>query len=161
MSYTIYSGNNLFSFNKEEFEQFCKDYTIIQAAGGIVKDELDRILFIYRRGFWDLPKGKLDEGESLIECAKREVEEECGITVSEVDDQPYITYHTYEEKGLSILKETYWYPMKATNVQPLIPQIEEHIEAIEWADDKRQERLLLKTYPMIRDMINAKNQKPL
>ena len=159
MSYTIYSGNNLFSFNEAEFQQFRKDYTIIQAAGGIVKDELDRTLFIYRRGFWDLPKGKLDEGESLIECAKREVEEECGITVQEVTDQPFITYHTYEEKGSSILKETYWYPMKATNNQPLIPQTEEQIEAIEWADNKRIEALLQNTYTMIRDMINAKNQK--
>ncbi|MEY3436043.1 MAG: hypothetical protein RL335_499 [Bacteroidota bacterium] len=161
MSYKIYSGNDLFEMEDADFSAFRTSYTIIQAAGGIVKDEMHRILFIFRRGVWDLPKGKLDEGETYIECAKREVEEECGIIVEAIDDLVYTTYHTYEEKGKKILKETFWFEMWASNQQKLTPQTEEQISAIEWADNFRQQELLKNTYPMIRDMIIAMNQKPL
>lgn len=142
-----------------DFETFRSHFTIIQAAGGIVKDELKRILFIFRRGKWDLPKGKLDKGETIPECAKREVEEECGIVVSEILDQVYTTYHIYEERGRVILKETFWYDMFATHEQKLIPQIEEDIHLIEWVKAEEQQKILANTYPMIRDIITSKNHK--
>lgn len=161
MSYKIYSGNDLLLFDEPAFLAFRASFTVIQGAGGIVRDEADRILFIFRREKWDLPKGKLDEGETIEECAKREVEEECGIVVSSVKDLAYTTFHTYEEKGKKILKETYWFNMTATNQQELVPQKEEQIIAIEWADPIRQQELLENTYPMIKDMIISVNQKPL
>lgn len=161
MRYKIYSGNEILEMDASEFSSFQQAFTIIQAAGGIVKDEEDRVLFIFRRGKWDLPKGKRDEGESLAECAKREVQEECGIVVDTVNERVYKTLHTYEEKGKNILKETFWYLMKATNKQMLKPQVEEQIEFIEWANEHRQEELLANTYPMIRDLIISVNQKPL
>lgn len=161
MRYKIYSGNEILEMDASEFSSFQQAFTIIQAAGGIVKDEEDRVLFIFRRGKWDLPKGKRNEGESLAECAKREVQEECGIVVDTVNERVYKTLHTYEEKGKNILKETFWYLMKATNKQMLKPQVEEQIEFIEWANEHRQEELLANTYPMIRDLIISVNQKPL
>jgi ADP-ribose pyrophosphatase YjhB (NUDIX family) len=51
---------------------------IVMAAGGLVENEHGEILLIYRKKHWDLPKGKLDAGETLEECAVREVEEETG-----------------------------------------------------------------------------------
>jgi 8-oxo-dGTP pyrophosphatase MutT (NUDIX family) len=52
---------------------------IIKAGGGIVVNEQNEVLLIYRRGKWDLPKGKLDDGETIEECALREVKEETGL----------------------------------------------------------------------------------
>lgn len=161
MGYKIYSGNTILTLNESDFIAFKASYTLIQAAGGLVRDELDRLLFIFRREKWDLPKGKLDDGETIEACAQREVEEECGIKVLTVNELAYITYHTYEEKGNQILKETFWFNMRSSNQQPLIPQIEEQIIALEWADQVRQQALLENTYPMIRDMVISVNQKPL
>ena len=58
---------------------FYKKFTIVVAAGGLVQNEKKEILLIFRRGKWDLPKGKLDKGEKLEVCAIREVEEETGL----------------------------------------------------------------------------------
>ena len=53
----------------------------IVAAGGIVKNEEGKTLIIFRRGFWDLPKGKVEKGEKIINAAQREVEEETGVKI--------------------------------------------------------------------------------
>ena len=74
---------------------FFKKFTIVQAAGGMVKNEKNETLLIFRRGKWDLPKGKLDKGESLEECAVREVEEETGLKNVKLVSPLIITYHTY------------------------------------------------------------------
>lgn len=161
MAYKIYSGNDQFLLEEAEFSAFRASYRVIQAAGGIVRDELDRILFIFRRGKWDLPKGKLDEGETILECAKREVEEECGILVSTVTGFACTTYHLYEERGQKILKETFWYFMNASNQQQLLPQLEEDITSIEWMAVDDLQKVLSDTYPLIADIITSMNQKPL
>ncbi|MCK7539615.1 MAG: NUDIX domain-containing protein [Marinilabiliales bacterium] len=58
-------------------------FNIVIAAGGFVRNEKDEILFIFRRGHWDLPKGKLNHKKGIIEkkkdAAVREVMEETGI----------------------------------------------------------------------------------
>ena len=56
-----------------------KKFEIVKAAGGLVLNENKELLFIFRRGKWDLPKGKLDEGETIEQCAIREVAEETGV----------------------------------------------------------------------------------
>jgi 8-oxo-dGTP pyrophosphatase MutT (NUDIX family) len=111
---------------------FFKKFTFVQAAGGLVTNEKKEILIIFRRGKWDLPKGKLDKGESLEECAVREVEEETGLQKVKMISPVVITYHTYHEGARFILKESHWYKMKVSGDQKLIPQSSEDIHEIKW-----------------------------
>lgn len=120
----------------EDFDQLVQDFkghfTIIEAAGGIVREEHGDILAIFRRGCWDLPKGKIDPGESSDAAALREVEEETGVQKLLGKDLIYTSYHTYrEKKNRRILKKTYWYTMVAPR-QALVPQTEEDIEQAIW-----------------------------
>lgn len=86
--------------------RFVSLYTLIEAAGGLVKNEEDKYLVIFRRGKWDLPKGKLDYDETPEQAAVREVEEECGIGQLRILKALPATFHTYPEGGKRILKNT-------------------------------------------------------
>jgi len=140
---------------KAVWKAFKKRYKRLNAAGGFVLDEQGRVLAIRRLGLWDLPKGKLETGESVAECAVREVEEECGIKDITLGDQLSTTWHTYEHKGRSILKRTDWFLMHASADQTLIPQHEEAIEEVKWLDEKGIEELLEDTYNSIRQVVQA------
>jgi mutator protein MutT len=121
----------------------------IQAAGGIVENEKGEILFIFRRGKWDLPKGKLDDGETIEECAVREVEEETGIKNIEAGELIDTTIHHYTENGIEIEKETFWYAMKVTGEQALVPQLEEDITELKWVGEHELQPFLQNTYKNI------------
>ncbi|MBV9986191.1 MAG: NUDIX domain-containing protein, partial [Chitinophagaceae bacterium] len=101
----------------------------IVAAGGLVQNENGELLMIYRRGKWDLPKGKLDKGESIEACALREVTEETGVRNLQLGALIDIGYHEYFDKYLQqeVIKETHWFRMSATGTQHLVPQTEEDI----------------------------------
>src|SRR5687767_1785021 len=86
----------------DAFEAVKKEFTLIQASGGLVYNG-NKILLIFRRGKWDLPKGKLDEGEDLVRCALREIQEETGLNEIAFEQTLCITYHTYYERGKHIL----------------------------------------------------------
>lgn len=131
-----------------------KRFNIVQAAGGIVLNEQDEILFMFRRGKWDLPKGKLDPGESLEECAVREVQEETGLREVFLRNFFLTTFHTYEENQTHILKESYWYTMQAAGKQELIPQLEEDIHEVKWVKKEHLPVVLGNTYRSISDVIN-------
>ena len=91
------------------------------------------IALIKRKGVWDLPKGKQDRGESIIECARREVSEELGIAWPTVHSHLGQTWHTYFEDGIEILKTTYWYAMKPSEMEPdFVPETREQIEQVQW-----------------------------
>jgi 8-oxo-dGTP pyrophosphatase MutT (NUDIX family) len=107
---------------------FKRKFIFIQAAGGLVYTKEHELLLIFRRGKWDLPKGKLDEGELLETCAVREVKEETGLSNISLEKPLCISYHTYQQDGKSVLKESHWYLMKAANNEILVPQTEEDIE---------------------------------
>lgn len=125
----------------------------IIAAGGIVENENKEILLIFRRGKWDLPKGKLDEGETIEECAVREVEEETGLRSIQQGELIEVTLHNYIEKGTEIEKETYWYAMKVEGEQKLVAQTEEDIEDIKWVKESELPVYLANTYNNIIDII--------
>jgi 8-oxo-dGTP pyrophosphatase MutT (NUDIX family) len=125
----------------------------IVAAGGIVENEERKILFQHRRGKWDLPKGKLDEGESIEECAVREVEEETGLRNIELGELVGVTHHTYTERGKEIDKETHWYAMKVTGEQTLVPQLEEDIHELKWVSEIELGAYLSDTFPNIVEIV--------
>ncbi len=122
---------------------------LIFAAGGIVENENKEILLIFRRGKWDLPKGKLDEGETIEECAVREVEEETGLTSIFLGELIDVTTHFYNERGVEIEKETHWYAMKVSGVQNLSAQIEEQISEVKWVKESELSHYLSNTYDNI------------
>ncbi|MFT6183235.1 MAG: 8-oxo-dGTP pyrophosphatase MutT (NUDIX family) [Flavobacteriales bacterium] len=135
------------------FETLKSIYKIVEAAGGVVKNNKNEILFIFRNGKWDLPKGKLEKGESIEECAVREVAEECGITPPELGDFLKTTYHTYEHKGEKVLKPTHWYAMRSSGNDQLIPQEEEGITEVKWVPKSEFPLILQNTYPNIAELI--------
>jgi 8-oxo-dGTP pyrophosphatase MutT (NUDIX family) len=137
----------------QAWNDFLDDYTLVEAAGGVVKNQRDELLIIFRKKKWDLPKGKLDYDESPQSAAVREVKEECGVDV-ELGKFLLKTYHTYTEKNKSILKKTHWYTMTTSDERKLKPQIEEEIEKAVWMS----ERLIFtdvfeNTYESIKDVL--------
>ncbi|MEQ8523821.1 NUDIX domain-containing protein [Gracilimonas sp.] len=109
----------------------------IKAAGGVVlrfiaDSIIPEVLMIYRNGYWDLPKGKLEEGESIEMCAVREVAEEVGSSLPAIVSTIGTSYHEYPEKGKTMGKTTWWYSMIFTRPETFIPQEKEGIEQVEW-----------------------------
>lgn len=132
---------------------FFKHFTLIKAAGGLIKNKKGEILLIFRRGKWDLPKGKLDDHETIVQCAKREVQEETGLHELETGKLIEITYHTYVEFGKHILKESHWYAIKATGNEKLIPQTEEDITEIIWVKKEDLKNYFSNTFPAIIEIL--------
>ena len=126
----VYSSNL-----KELFRDFCQFYKIIEAAGGLVFNEENKVLAILRNNIWDLPKGKIEKGETNEDAALREVEEETGLKNIKLKRLLTKTYHTYFDprKNRKVLKISYWYEMKS-KAKELSPQLEEGIELAEWID---------------------------
>jgi 8-oxo-dGTP pyrophosphatase MutT (NUDIX family) len=127
----------------------------IIAAGGLVTNPKGEILWIFRRGFWDLPKGKLDEGETIQTCAVREVAEETGISNIQLHEMLCFTNHLYFDKYLNeeVVKRTYWFHMTIPNMQEGIPQLTEDIEKIEWLALDKARQCLDHTYPTILEVV--------
>lgn len=129
---------NLYCSDLDElWNNFKTHFYYLEAAGGIVKNTNDELLFIYRLGKWDLPKGKVEKGETTEIAALREVEEECGISNLQLNGFIANTYHIYFDKKLC-LKSTYWYDMLYEGNESLTPQTEEGIDSVEW---KKQEEI--------------------
>jgi 8-oxo-dGTP pyrophosphatase MutT (NUDIX family) len=157
----IHAGVFLHPDLNELKKAFWKKFTVIQAAGGLVINEQNEILMIFRRGKWDLPKGKLDKGEKLEECAVREVREETGLQKIQLQSSLLITYHTYHEGTKFILKESHWYTMRATGNEQLVPQTEEDIHEIKWVKQDEISKYVQNTFPSIKDVFQADALKSL
>ncbi len=138
---------------KKMWKEFQSYYTLIDAAGGVVRNTENKLLFIFRLGKWDLPKGKMDEGETLEQTAIREVEEECGISKLKITGKILTTYHTYTLKGKNILKSSHWFAMTTKDNSPLIIQTEEHITDARWVKHKEIPELLNEAYPSIAEVM--------
>ena len=137
-----------------DWEVFKSNLKVQRAAGGKVLNKNNEVLFINRFNKWDLPKGKLEKGETLEECAVREVEEECGIFGLEVLKKLPTTYHIFKRKGKTILKITYWFLMKSSFEGILKPQIEEGIEKVEFKNENATNLALENTYENIKLLFN-------
>ncbi|MFZ2897764.1 MAG: NUDIX hydrolase [Saprospiraceae bacterium] len=133
---------------------FFSQFHYLEAAGGLVFNPEGKALFIFRRGRWDLPKGKADPGETPPETALREVREETGVEQLELKNHIADTLHTYREKGRRILKRTYWYAMETTDTR-LVPQAEEDIEKADWVEINETFLRLPEIYPSILEVVRT------
>ena len=135
-------------------ELFKSKFYYIEAAGGFIEKD-NEFLFIHRQGIWDLPKGKLEKGETIKNAAIRECEEECGIKQLIITKQLSSSFHLYKYKKGFALKQSYWFYMKSDYSKKLTPQIEEDIDEVKWFSKHEIETIILNhTYYTIKDVIN-------
>lgn len=155
--YKVFIDNRPESFQVEDEELLKKsfpDHKYVEAGGGLVFQN-GKYLFIRRHDKWDIPKGKLEKGESIERCAEREVEEECNVHNVKIDKKLCDTWHTYEQKGKLWLKKTYWYLMSADEMTDLTPQTEEGITEVRMFTEDEFDEIRQDTYLSIIDVLDA------
>jgi 8-oxo-dGTP pyrophosphatase MutT (NUDIX family) len=128
---------------------FFSHFNQVKTAGAVIFNQKGEILLMFRRGKWDLPKGKQDDNETLLACALREVQEETGLSRLKPGKEIGITYHTYIEFGKHILKESHWFIMESAADETLIPQVAEDITELCWVKREELKNYLDNTYPTI------------
>lgn len=146
---------NLFHKKEEKLlKHLKKKLKTISAGGGLVLNEANEILFIYRNDRWDLPKGGKKRRETMEECAVREVMEETGIDQVQIEKFLTVTYHIMKRKGKYRLKETFWFEMCSNSKKTLQPQLEEGITKVKWKSPKKAEKALSNTYANIKELFS-------
>jgi len=144
----------LYHLKEEKLEKhFLKYFPVVEAAGGLVEHTDGRYLFIYRNDKWDLPKGKIEKNEVIIDAAIREVMEETGVGDLMVTKPLDTTYHVFNAKGKFKLKKTYWFLMKSNYDAPLVPQEEENIQAAVWRSKTDFSLLMENAYENIKILL--------
>lgn len=142
---------------EEVFAFATKNLYHVFAAGGIIENDSEELLFMWRNDCWDLPKGHCELGESFENTAKREVMEETGITQPIIESFFDITYHTYYMHGRQELKHTYWYKMHSSHLENLTPQTQEGISKVIWVKKEKLSSILENTYPNIKLLMEKIN----
>ncbi len=143
-------GVYLYSTDLEnDWQTFLTNLKVVPAAGGLVLNDKKEILFIYRNGIWDLPKGRIEKEETIETAAIREVEEECGIFNLKLIKPLVTTYHIYYQNGIK-LKQTFWFLMTSNYNKELIPQIEEGITEVVFKNSKDSKAALSNSYENIK-----------
>lgn len=149
---------NLYIFHDDKdslFKTFSQCFKNVSAGGGLLKNERGEILVIFRRGKWDLPKGKAEPGESIERTAVREVEEECGLKGIQLGEFLTTTYHIYSEGKKYILKQTDWYSMLYTGKAEPVPMSSEEITEARWINPYALDLIYSNTYPSIIEVFVA------
>jgi 8-oxo-dGTP pyrophosphatase MutT (NUDIX family) len=141
----------------DNINQLWKDfkslYFYIKAGGGLVINPFGKVLLIYRRNVWDLPKGKQDPGETLAQTAVREVKEETGLTDLRIVERLGNGYHCYMMSKQRTLKRTRWYLMQTQTPDKLVLQKEEGIQDAAWFDPREIPKLNIPMYNNIKDVL--------
>lgn len=105
---------------------------VCKAGGGLVYNKKGEVLFIFRNGKWDLPKGGIEKNEDIEHTAIREVEEETGVSELKIVKKLQKTYHVFRRNGKFKLKITHWFEMTSSYEGTLTPQEKEGIEKAVW-----------------------------
>jgi 8-oxo-dGTP pyrophosphatase MutT (NUDIX family) len=148
--------NKLFIFHHDIlslFEDFKACFNYIDAAGGLVMRSDGKFLVMKRDGLWDLPKGKLETGESVESAALREVEEETGLKGLKITQPVLSTFHTYQITDGMTLKKTKWFKMYYDGNEDPVPQEEENITEIQWVDAGKTDFIRKNTYASVLDVL--------
>ena len=133
-------------------KKFLKKFPNVIAGGGKVYNAKGKVLFIYRNDKWDLPKGKINNNESIEAGAIREVEEETGVKGLVITKPLETTYHIFKRNGRYKIKITYWFEMHTKYDGKLIPETSEGITKVKWLGKKKQVRALENSYANIREL---------
>lgn len=142
---------NIYHKNEEKLERFLrKKLPVVEAGGGLVFNAKREILFIRRNSKWDLPKGKVEKGETYEEAAIRETMEETGVQNLEVRKFITKTYHVFHRNDKFKLKITYWFEMFSDYTGPLTPQAEEDIKKVKWKNFEKSQKALRDSYENIK-----------
>lgn len=142
------------------FEHILREFTWVEAAGGAVRNPEGEILMIYRNNRWDLPKGHHEQGETIEECALREVEEETSITGLTLGRLLVVTLHAYCLRGHWEVKQTHWFEMSTRELQSPSPQVEEGITRVEWLPVEEAVSCARKSFPTIQRVLEQLLDKP-
>lgn len=152
LEYSVYGASP-----KKMLQVIKTNFDFIIAAGGLLRNRKNEILFIYKRKKWDLPKGKIEKGENPVDTAKREISEECGIEINSIKIIKKIinTYHIYIEDNTPVLKKTTWFESLFTgNDKNIKPQQEEGIEIVCWVKKSQLPTVLENSYRSVVDVLN-------
>jgi 8-oxo-dGTP pyrophosphatase MutT (NUDIX family) len=143
----------------EAVSAFNSLFHAVPASGGIVINKTGQCLFIRRNGYWDLPKGKREAGESQSACALREVQEETGLSMLKIISPLPSTFHIYPDaRGREILKETTWFEMFFSGVEHPVPQEEEGITEVRWFSPEELPEAIQNAYASVRELIGKYNR---
>lgn len=135
---------------KETLKKLKEKIPVAKAGGGLVYNKKGEVLFIFRNGKWDLPKGGIEKHEEIEDTAIREVEEETGVQDLVITQKLQKTYHVFKRNGTYRLKITHWYEMKTDYTGPLLGQIEEGIEKVAWLNPEQIKEALTNSYENIK-----------
>lgn len=123
---------------------------VCKAGGGLVYNKKGEVLFIFRNGKWDLPKGGIEKNEAIENTALREVEEETGVNGLLITQKLQKTYHVFKRSGKYKLKITHWFEMKTNFDGALQPQANEGIEKVAWLTPEQIKEALKNSYENIK-----------
>ena len=145
----------LYHSDAKEIMKVLKSKIPVQkAGGGLVYNENGEVLFIFRNGKWDLPKGGTEKGEDIEETAIREVEEETGVTGLKITERLQKTYHIFKRNGDYKLKITHWFKMHTDYSGQLVGQVDEGIDKVEWVSPNQFDDVLSNSYENIKLLFN-------
>ena len=122
---------------------------VVQAAGGLVirrQRGALQLAVVHRPAHqdWSFPKGKLEEGETFDEAARREVQEETGMSCRLIR---FIGHTEYVDRKGRAKAVAYWV-MEATGGS-FTPNLE--VDELRWVPLDEAYRLL--TYPRDRELV--------
>ncbi len=143
---------------KEILKKVKEKIPVKKAGGGLVYNKKGDVLFIFRNGKWDLPKGGCDKGEEIEDCSIREVEEETGVNNLKITKKLQKTYHVFKRNGKYRLKVTHWFEMTTNFEGTPMPQAEEGIEKVAWLNPMQIKEAMKNSYENIKLLFEEENE---